>query len=187
MNIGEYKVKEISETERLILSNQYKILSKLSQDKDDGSKEAYDQLSEIFYNGYTAHYDEVTFSVDNFVYDEALLDTEDQKEVQDLLSMYQYLINHFESAKKTYKELKNIHFVGYDLNSPYEAKKLSYMNFLFDTLKTYPDVNQAFSDRNSHGITYAHDGMLHKYLEVRHNDDFYKNTDKYVKEIIEAK
>lgn len=180
-------MKEISEAERLILSNQYRILSELSNDKDDGSKEVYNQLSEIFNNGYTDHYDEVTSSVDYFVDDEALLDIEDQKEVQDLLSMYQYLSNHFESAKKTHEDLKSIYFVGYDLNSAYESKKLRYMNFLFDTLNYFPDVNASFSDRNSHGVTYAHDGMLQKYLEVRHNDDFYKNTDKYVKEIIEAK
>ncbi|KAA8327063.1 YfbU family protein [Leuconostoc carnosum] len=181
---------DITETERLILTNQYKILSELSINKDDGSKEIYDELFEVFNNGYTSNYDDVTTNPDYFVYDENILDNDGQEEVRDLIAMYQYLLNHFTSAKSAYKNLPDIRFVGYDLNDSYEGKKLGYMGFIFDTLKSYPDVNEAFghaSERNSHGDTYAHEKMLQKYLEVRHNDDFYKETDKYVKEIIEAK
>ncbi len=179
----------ITETERLILANQYKILSELSLNKDDGSKEIYDELFEVFNNGYTSDYDVVVTGSDYFVYDENVLDNEGQIEVQDLIAMYQYLLNHITSAKNVYKDLPDIRFVGYDLNDSYEAKKLSYMGFIFDTLKRYEDVNKAFggsSERNSHGDTYEHEKMLQKYREVRNNGDFYKETDNYVKEIIEA-
>ena len=44
---------KFSESERLILANQYKILHELSSQKNDGSKEIYNQLIEIFNNGYT--------------------------------------------------------------------------------------------------------------------------------------
>lgn len=181
---------DITETERLILTNQYKILCELSINKDDGSKEIYDELFEVFNNGYTSNYDDVTSNADYFVYDESILDNEGQVEVRNLLAMYQYLLNHIKSAKEVYKDLPDIRFVGYDLNDSYEAKKLSYMGFIFDTLKSYPDVNEAFgysSERNSHGVTYVHENMLQKFITVKHNEDFYKDTSKYVKEILEAK
>ena len=104
--------------------------------------------------------------------------------------MYQYIIDKYESAKKVYDNLPEIRFTGYDLNSPYEVKKLSYMNFIFDTLGRYPDVKSAFDDkneRNSHGDTSFHDGMLAKYVDLHEYEDFYDDSDKYVKEILEAK
>lgn len=178
----------ITETERLILANQYKILAELSSKKDDGSKELYNQLFEVFNNGYTSEFDNVQNTGDYFVYDKDILDNQGQIEVHDLISMYQYLLNSYQSAKEVYPDLPEIRFIGYDLNSAYEAKKLSFMNYIFDTLERYPDVKDAFdkrSERNSHGHTHIHDDMLAKYVEVKDNDDFYKEYDKYVKQILD--
>jgi len=178
----------VTETERLILANQYKILAELTSEKRDGSKELYNQLFEVFNSGYTSEFDNVKNTGDYFVYDEDILDSKAQIEVHDLISMYQYLLNSYQSAKEEYEDLPEIRFVGYDLNSEYEAKKLSFMNYIFDTLERYPDVKNAFdkqSERNSHGNTHIHDDMLAKYVEVKSNEDFYKESTKYVKQILD--
>ena len=63
---------KFSESERLILANQYKILHELSSQKNDGSKEIYNQLIEIFNNGYTNEYNLI--EENQFVPDTAILD-----------------------------------------------------------------------------------------------------------------
>lgn len=172
-----------TEAERLILANQYKILHELSSQKKDGSKEKYEQLIGVFNNGYTNEYHLI--EEDEFVPDTLVLDFKAQKEVCDLISMYQFLLNSYEEAREKYSDIPEIRFVGYDGNN--EAHKLAYMNYILDTLDLYDDVKKAFKsvgERNSHGATHAHDDMLAKFKELKDNDELYNDTANSVKQIL---
>ncbi|MDU7281951.1 YfbU family protein [Leuconostoc citreum] len=177
---------KFSESERLILANQYKILHELSSQKNDGSKEIYNQLIEIFNNGYTNEYNLI--EENQFVPDTAILDIKGQSEVRDLISMYQFLLNSYDSAKEKFNDLPEIKFVGYDLNNNYEAHQLSYMDYILDTLNQYNDVKKAFGsigERNSHGATHAHDEMLAKFKELKDKGVLYDDSKNSVKQILD--
>lgn len=69
---------KLTKTERLILANQFKILSLL--DKDE--KEHYERMEEIILKGYEALYDEMTMSLSEGV------STEESEFVYDVLDMH---------------------------------------------------------------------------------------------------
>lgn len=182
---------KITEFERLSLYNQYTLLADVAQLREDNDAEKqYRSTAEIFRNGYSAEYDREDNTLLGFYKDEDVITDEEQEEVGLLLSMYSYLSNHYDSSKKKFPDLAEIKYVGYDDNDTSGNRKNSYLNFILNDKGLYEQVKKAFSENssgtNSHGNSSPRISMLNKYLELHKNEDFYGDSDNYVKEIIEA-
>ena len=105
--------------ERLILSNQFKILEKL----DPGSEKHYSDHREAVERGYELHYGDL------FAYiPEEGLTREQCSEVLDVMTMYSVLNQDFKDLKdKTGIDPKDLRFGGFDGNN--ESELLSYANY----------------------------------------------------------
>lgn len=182
---------EFTDVQRLILANQYQILAYLaSQNKDTALAKIYTQLQETFNKGFSRNYKAIQTDIDSFTNDDDLISDAQQQEVEYLLDMYQYLLNHYKLAKKEYPDLPEIKFIGYDHQGVHEGKKLSYLNFILNTLEAYPDVKKAFKgDTDSHGFTSLHNKMFDTYVEIRESGQLYQKEqiNDNVKNILESK
>ncbi|WP_349515610.1 YfbU family protein [Leuconostoc suionicum] len=185
-------MKKLTEFERLSLYNQYTLLADIAKLQHDSSSEKnYNLTAEIFKNGYTAEYDMQDNALNDFYTDEMTITDEEQEEVGSLLSMYSYLTNNYNGAKKKFPNINEIRYVGYDDNTKVGARKNGYLNFIMSDKNQYNHVKKGFQKNedstNSHGYGAPRVSMLKKYLELHENEDFYNDSDKYVKEILEAK
>jgi uncharacterized protein YfbU (UPF0304 family) len=129
---------ELSESERLILSNQYKILEELYPNQAN----EYRQHRKIVEDGYALDYDEIS----RHIYDE--LTPNDCTEVLDILSMHRAL---FQSAQAlTDEPTITISFHGFDGNN--ETKQMAYTRFYLDELQRFTELTgiAQSSDYNSH-------------------------------------
>ncbi|MEH7392414.1 YfbU family protein [Bacillus sp. JJ1474] len=178
--------KQFSLKERLLLSNQYNILAKLSSDEDE--KKQYENLSEVFRAGYVWGYGLAT---------ETILGETTKEEcrfVLDTLDMYSRLYFSRRESKEAQEaiEEKEVLFKGFDLNDPQEGKYYSFYKFLVEDLNRFSEYKELIEKGkiegyNSHGFGPSMETiemMLRKAKEVdviRHDrHDLY-----YTKEEIE--
>lgn len=133
---------KLSKKDRIILANQYKILSKLDVD----SSEKYEELVEILENGYEIFYNQIGGWISNDHPEE------DGRFVLDILDLYR-AIDDLKRKTKDDRILNHIYsiFRGFDGNN--EAEELSFCRFLvikqgkFQEQKKYLLENDYF---NSH-------------------------------------
>lgn len=185
-------MENLSEFERLSLYNQYTILNNIAELKgDEEAQEYYHRMAEIFRNGYSVEYDRQDNVLDSFKFDDKKITITEQNEVSQVLSMYSYLSDHYNSAKKVYQNLPELKYVGFDDNDEVGGRQNNYLNFILNDKKVFKNVKIGFQqsedNTNSHGYNAPRVSMLKKYLELNENEDFYDDTSKYVKEILEAK
>jgi uncharacterized protein YfbU (UPF0304 family) len=134
---------KLSKLERLILSNQYRILEKL----DPEEAKYYEQSRKAIEKGYTLHYDDLT----EMFHDE--LSEEACEEVINILSMYSALIFSFKSLKdKNGIDEDDIKFRGFDGNDSVEAKMMGYAKYFMNDLDRFDGLrdNSKFPNYNSH-------------------------------------
>lgn len=142
---------DLSINERLILSNQFKILEKLYPDEAN----YYAQHRKAIENGYKLHYGWLA----EHLYDE--MTEEECREVIDILDMYRALTFSYKDLDdKSEIDEKEIRFPGFDGNN--ETSQLSYTNYFIIDLGRFNELrdNSEFPDFNSHCL------MMDKYKRM---------------------
>lgn len=133
---------EFTPTQRLILYNQFLIMSEQSRlQNDESSAKYYDVFADIISNGYTHEYDEFN----KLIYDEISID--DCKLVWDILSVYEKL--QFSAKKTEIDELiQSTKFKGFDGN--YESELMNYCDFIVNKMERFQYLVFDNTDFNSH-------------------------------------
>ena len=150
----------LTEKDRLFLSNQYLILDKLYP--GDG----YDKLRLIAESGYINHYGDLFRSI----YKE--LAVKDARFVLDVLDMYRSIIFSYIELKKSgaIKELKDsdVNFPGFDGNDDLEARMLGYTAFFIEDMHRYEEIKERnHTNFNSHRSVYSeYKAKLSKWKDI---------------------
>lgn len=130
---------ELSKTKRLILANQYEILSIL----DPRSARFYNDRARALRDGYTRFY-----PVDEFIADE-LPDTEQELVIQ-ILDLYRALTFSYQALEET-EEVARPQFVGFDGNDERECELLGFADYLINQLRRFRELSpDGELDLNSH-------------------------------------
>jgi uncharacterized protein YfbU (UPF0304 family) len=177
----------LSKRERLILANQYDILSRLA--KGEYEKKEFENLRDIFTSGYTRYYSLATERFEDEVSEEEC------KFVVDVLDLYRdlyYSREHSAEAKATINE-DDVLFRGFDLNDGIQVKYFSFYKFLVEQLGRYEEIKELIKakkieDYNSHGFGPSMQkltAMIAKRKEIINRDDFGRPDDLTVEEITE--
>lgn len=118
----------LTQTERLILLNQYRILSIL----DPNEKDAYEESISVLQNGYEKHYERLHPGLNT-----SIVTAEQSSFVHQSLSMFDRLENAIDDGKFLLSDgLKSkIRFVGFSEN--YEPEYYSYANFVIHLQKSF--------------------------------------------------
>ena len=133
---------KLSKTERLLLSNQYKILQNLYPEDVAYYKEAQDIVDE----GYELFYDLLTSHISH-----EPLNNEQCREVLDILTMYRILYFSYRDLEdKTEIDKTAIQFDGFDGN--HEINYLSFAQFLIFKQGKFAELapQDQYTDLNSH-------------------------------------
>jgi uncharacterized protein YfbU (UPF0304 family) len=131
----------LSKTERLILTNQYRILEKLFPSES----ESYSQFQKILENGYQLHYCEIFQNIN-----EEPMPREQSREVLDILNMYQEMNNCYDRLDdKSGIDPQDLKFPGFDGNN--ETELLSYARYYVEDLGRYSRLGITYF--NSHHPT----------------------------------
>ncbi|MED4135734.1 YfbU family protein [Priestia megaterium] len=139
---------KLSRVERLIISNQFKILEKLYPEE----REYYEVDRKAIEQGYEIHYEEIIGNVIN----EEELSEEASREVLDILDMYRaitFSYNRLEEEDKVeIGEKYDVKFKGFDANDPEEIKLLMYTRYFIIDKDRYQELvyNAKYPDFNSH-------------------------------------
>lgn len=132
--------------ERLILANQYKILSDLSRLREDDYQAERNLVNkEIFENGYEGEYQEVFQGYDEVV------SVEVSEETSAILNMYNRIndaIELFTPEEKLKLDLDKISFEGFDANNDDHYRYLKFITEKLDKWEKYKNDNL-----NSHSIS----------------------------------
>jgi uncharacterized protein YfbU (UPF0304 family) len=131
---------ELNKFERLLLMNQYHILSLLDQSNADH----YDKLRDALENGYAASYQEDLFAgiFDGLSVEECAL-------VLEAMDMYLALQRSYEALNaKTEIEEGRTRFPGFDSN--YEPAQVGYARFVVEKEGHFSDLKPASEDFVSH-------------------------------------
>lgn len=133
---------ELDKKDRLILSNQLKILEKLYPEESD----YYARHRKALEEGYALHYN---WLFEN-IYDE--MSAEECKEVLDILDMYRAITFSYQKLEDK-GELKShyyLKFSGFDGNN--ETKQMAYAQYFMIDLDRYKELryDQPSPDLNSH-------------------------------------
>ncbi|AUX31951.1 MULTISPECIES: YfbU family protein [Sorangium] len=131
---------KLTKLERLILSNQYRILEALYP------KQGYDRSREIVENGYEQDYERLAEHIDDDV-----VTTEESKEVRDILHFHRILKQSYDKLDdKSGIEPESIEFAGFDGNDDQESKLLGYVRYYCAPgERKYTELNKG-DDYNSH-------------------------------------
>lgn len=132
---------DLSKSERLILSNQYRILENLYPEE----AKTFAQHRKIVEDGYTLNYEEIITQI----FDE--LNHDECREVLDILDMHHAL--HQSAQSLDNQQGISIQFDGFDGNN--ETKQMAYTRFYIDELHRFTELTQIAqsSDYNSHHPT----------------------------------
>lgn len=131
---------KLTDTERLILVNQYEILSRLDKDASD----FYKQLSKQLYDGHEWLYQQ------SFQHLSPVMPEADAQLVLTILSMFDKLQMSYKAlADKDGMEADELRFPGFDGNDPYEAGLMGFAHALAED-RRYVDVLNGGRDLNSH-------------------------------------
>lgn len=142
---------DLSLKDRLIISNQLKILEKLYPDEAS----YYAAQRKAIENGYKSHYDDLV----NYFSDE--MPEEDSREVVDILDMYRALTFSYQKLGDTSGISEaSIRFRGFDGNN--ESSQLVYAGYFIIDLERFEELKygQKYPDLNSHAP------MLDKYRRM---------------------
>lgn len=127
---------DLSEKDRLILYNQYRILEKLYPDEEKECQLA----QEVLLNGYELEYDELIEMM-------RIVPKEVCNEVIDVLQMFRSLFFSYENLKdKSGINEYDVKFQGFDGNE--EGKHYSYAKFFIKDKERYEELNDC--EMNSH-------------------------------------
>lgn len=144
---------EISETEKLSLINQFKILNLLEPNA------GYEEKIHILEGGFVDHYDDLTTCIQDEVSNEV------SEFVVHILNMYRDL--HFTATKISDKEIIDlVKFDGFDATNEFDY--WSYTDFLLFKLNRFTELTKdnQHEDINSHGSTI---NQYERQLEVYRN------------------
>ncbi|MDU6983957.1 MAG: YfbU family protein [Terrisporobacter othiniensis] len=132
---------KLSRIERLMLSNQYRILEKLYPDE----AEYYENNRKAIEEGFELHYDDC-FSV----LSEDIMTEDECNEVIDILNMYRALT--FSNKEEYGIDSYDIKFDGFDLNDEYECKRVVYARYFINDLDRFHELKYGnnYADCNSH-------------------------------------
>lgn len=143
--------KTLNIKDRLIIANQYEILSRLAD--DDYEKKQFENLRDIFVSGYSRYYSLAT----DFYSDE--VSDEECKFVIDVLSLYRDLYYSWLNDKEAQESIseKDVLFQGFDLNDEIEVKYFSFYKFLVESLGRFEEIKELIAEQkiegyNSHGF-----------------------------------
>lgn len=173
---GRARYMVYTKVERQILINQNEILKSLEllkgQNANDSLIEDYDIKIEALRSGYTEFYDGASQGESS---DE--LSQEEQQEVFDVLSMYDFILYNIEKSEE---ELPA--FRGYDGNE--EPNKYAFMLFFLNGgkkseigLNRFAELKDVIGENvNSHGFNSDREEWLGRYKELKSNEKLY--TDK---------
>lgn len=122
---------ELSKKERLMLINQYRILSILNPD----GASSYNVRIKMLENGYSLHYDEMVSWIDDG------MSREQCQEIIDILEMYRCLWHSYKKLRdKKGISKKDVRFPGFDAVE--EEKELNYAEYVLYDLKRYREFHQ---------------------------------------------
>jgi uncharacterized protein YfbU (UPF0304 family) len=142
---------ELTENERLIISNQLLILEKLDPDEADG----YQRQRKAVEEGYALHYGDLAAHL----YTE--LPAEDCREVLDILDMYRAMANAVRSLGMPLAvDGWSTAFPGFDCNE--EERQHSYAQYLLGDLGRFREL----SDGAEHLDLNSHSPMLPRYRRM---------------------
>jgi uncharacterized protein len=128
----------LTDAERLILANQYEIMSLLHEDK------SYLQLSKQLRDGHAWLYRQ------SFQHLAPVLPDEDAKFVLRILSIYDQLFHSFQKLDdKSGLTEEDVRFPGFDGNDSYESRLLGFAEALAED-RRYPDILSVQRGANSH-------------------------------------
>ena len=145
---------ELNETNRLLLMNQFKILSKLEGTND------YDNIIKILENGYEYEYN----IFDNFI--DPSISIEKCKYVYKILNMFDTLQSSLSRIKTNKITENDVEFKGFDGNN--ETCYMSYSEFIIEDLKKYTYIKK--NEYNSHWpMINTYDTMYNVY-KIYNND-----------------
>lgn len=161
-------LKKLTDTERLILANQYKILSKLSD--NDYERDYNQQLSDNLLRGHKWLYE------DHFQIISDDLADEDSDLVVETLSLYTTLRNNYDDLDdKAVIDEHKITFLGFDGNN--ERELMTFTKALKE--------NDRFTRIIEKGLTNSHSPMRQKYQKMLNKwKDLNKKETLTVEEII---
>ncbi len=157
---------EISKKDRVLLINQYKILSAIKPDESDH----YNELIDILENGYEIFYS----MIDEWISDE--MPSDEGRFVLDILDLYR-AIEYFKRSTKSEAISKNHFsvFAGFDGNN--ETQYMGFARFLIETQGKFSEQEQYFR-QNDH--LNSHMPMVSKYkkmLDTSKNYDIWNMTE----------
>ncbi|NLW02296.1 MAG: YfbU family protein [Clostridiaceae bacterium] len=122
---------ELSKKDRLMLINQYRILSILNPD----GASSYNIRIKMLEEGYSLHYDEMV----NWINDG--MSREECQEIIDILEMYRCLWHSFKKLRdKGSIKKKHVRFPGFDAKD--EEKQLNYAEYVMYSLNRYKEFHQ---------------------------------------------
>ncbi|WEA46827.1 YfbU family protein [Priestia aryabhattai] len=139
---------KLSRVERLIISNQFKILEKLYPEE----KEYYEVDRKAIEEGYEIHYEEI---IGNVISEDELSE-EAAREVLNILSMYRAITFSYkkltEEEKLEIDKKYDVKFEGFDANDPEEIKLLMYTRYFIIDKDRFQELvyNAEYPDFNSH-------------------------------------
>lgn len=148
--------KSMDKQQRLILINQYKILTQLDKD----NKKQYEEYIEILSSGYTIFYDTLT---------EWISDEMEEKEcdfVLDVLDLY-CAVEVYEYRNGRLKNLKNTKFKGFDGN--HEFQEMIFTRFLIFKQNKFSELLNLAKETdnfNSHGrMRHIYEPIINRWKE----------------------
>ena len=187
MDGGEKMDKSLSMKERLILANQYEILSRLATDEDE--RKHFENIRDIFESGFSRYYSYATEPFSEEV-------SQDECEfVVDVLDLYSTLYYSWLRNPQAHEEIdeKKVLFKGFDLNDNQEIKYLVFYEFLVEKLERYSEIKDLMNagkieSFNSHGFGPSMSTlsrMIEKYKEIKKRQGFRVGIDLTLDEIKE--
>ena len=167
---------KLTKLERVMLINQYRILSKINPNEAN----YYEELIEILENGYSVFYS----MIDDFVYDEAPV--EEGKFVLDILQLYRMIDDYIrDNEEHPFKEHHWIPFKGFDGNN--EFRYMSFARFLILNQGKFTEQKKFFSANDSLN---SHTRTVDKYRRMMDRweecDDKYNLSEEDISQILDA-
>ena len=148
-------LKTLSITERQILANQFKILSKLEDDN-----EFYERKVEILEEGYTGQYREI------FVVSEKEISYDICIETHDILTMFRGISNAIPSLNDEQIEsldFYKLHFKGFDAN---QDKHYYYARFMIEGQGKWPEYRELYLNSHNSNTILEYRKMLTVYKKI---------------------
>lgn len=174
----------MNKADRLKLRNQFLILEKIDQEREDiweKKKEVAEEGFALHYSGELAAEDLYSGIADNEVSED---DCSLVLEVMDLYSTLQQSYESLEGGGNINKE--RIKFRGFDGNDPHEGRLLSYAKFVSNKLNRFGQLECKDGDFNSHGLAGGYDKYKRQIEFWESMDDKYELASDEIEEILSA-